>query len=118
MRGIATSLTPGHVLGIIPARGGSKGVPRKNLRPLAGRSLLLWSIGSAKQARSLDAYVVSTEDAEIAAVARAAGAMVFERPPELAADDVMVIDVVLHILDELRERDGRQPEIVVVLHPT
>lgn len=107
-----------RVLGIIPARGGSKAVPRKNLRPLAGRPLLLYSIDAASQARSLDAYVVSTEDAEIAAVARSAGAPVSDRPPRLAGDDVMVIDVVLHVLDELRARDGRDPEIVVVLHPT
>src|ERR687886_2885180 len=102
-----------RILGLIPARGGSKGIPRKNLAPLCGRPLLAWTVGAACVARSLDRVVVSTDSDEIAATARELGADVLERPAELARDGTPMRDVVLHARDEL----GR-PEILVLLQPT
>jgi len=84
---------------IVPARGGSKRVPRKNIRPLAGRPLLAWTIAQVAQAGMLDRLWISTEDAAIAGVARAAGAQVVERPPELAADNSSTEAVLLHALE-------------------
>jgi CMP-N,N'-diacetyllegionaminic acid synthase len=101
------------VLALIPARGGSKGIPRKNIMPIAGRPLIAWTIAAALAAR-VDAVVVSTDDAEIADAARAAGATVpFLRPAALAADDTPGIDPVLHALDELPGFDT-----VLLLQPT
>jgi CMP-N-acetylneuraminic acid synthetase len=102
------------LLALIPARGGSKGVPRKNIRDLLGRPLLAWSVEAAKQAAGVDRIVVSTEDEEIAEVARAWGADVpFLRPPELAQDDTPGMEPVLHALSELPEYDW-----VLLLQPT
>jgi CMP-N-acetylneuraminic acid synthetase len=99
-------------LGIVPARGGSKGVPRKNLRPLLGRPLIAWSIDAAKRSRLLDRVVVSTENAEIAAVARSEGAEVLPRPTELAADTATTRAVLQHVVEVLA------PDELVVLQPT
>jgi CMP-N-acetylneuraminic acid synthetase len=107
-----------RVLALIPARGGSKGVPRKNVRLLGGRPLIEWSIEAAREATAVDRVVVSTDDAEIAEVARAAGAEVpFERPAELAADDTRDLPVFQHALDEL-EALGDAFDVVVHLRPT
>ncbi len=89
------------ILGVTPARGGSKGVPRKNIRPLCGRPLITWTIESAQRATLIDRYVVSTEDPEIAAVARAAGAEVLDRPAELAGDEVKTVDVLRQVMTEI-----------------
>jgi CMP-N-acetylneuraminic acid synthetase len=86
------------ILGIIPARGGSKGIPRKNIKPMAGRPLIAWTIEAARQSRLLDRFVVSTEDAEIASAAREWGAEVLDRPRELAGDTVISRDVIRHAL--------------------
>ena len=89
-------------LGLIPARGGSKGVPRKNVRDLAGKPLLVWTIEAALRCPSLARVVVSTEDEEIAAVARAYGAEVpFTRPADLAEDGTPDLPVYRHALEEL-----------------
>jgi CMP-N-acetylneuraminic acid synthetase len=102
------------LLALIPARGGSKGVPRKNIRDLLGRPLLAWSIEAANQAARVDRIVVSTEDEEIADVARAWGADVpFLRPSELAQDDTPGMEPVLHALSELPQYDW-----VLLLQPT
>lgn len=102
------------LLALIPARGGSKGIPRKNVRPIAGRPLIGWTIKAAKAAGLFDRIVVSTEDAEIAHVARACGAEVpFVRPASLSADDTPGIAPVLHALEELPGYDA-----VVLLQPT
>ena len=100
------------VLAVIPARGGSKRVPRKNLRPLGGRALIAWSIQAGLDARLVDRVVVSTEDAEIADVAQGWGADVVWRPPELATDEALTDPVLLHALET------NQAGIVVLLQPT
>ena len=100
--------------GLIPARGGSKGVPRKNIKEIAGKPLIVWTIEAALRSTRLDAVVVSTEDAEIAEIARHAGALVpFLRPLALAQDATPGIDPVLHALDALPQFDA-----VMLLQPT
>lgn len=107
-----------RALGIIPARRGSKGVPNKNLRLLGGRPLLAHTIEAARASR-LDRVVASTEDEEIASVARAYGAEVpFIRPRELASDTATSLAVVLHGLTALAAADGYRPDIVALLQPT
>ena len=102
------------VLGLIPARGGSKGIPRKNIKLLGGKPLIAWTIEEAKKSKYIDRLVVSTDDEEIASVARKFGADVpFMRPDELATDSARGIDVVLHALGQLPEFD-----VVVLLQPT
>lgn len=108
------SESPRQVLAVIPARGGSKGLPRKNLRLLGGVPLIVHSIRAAQQAQQVDLVVVSTEDEEIAQVARQAGAVVVARPPELATDVVQNTDVVRHALSVTAASFNR----VVLLQPT
>lgn len=109
----------GPVLGIIPARGGSKGLPGKNLRPLGGRPLIAWSIEDALGCGVIDRVVVSTDAEEIAAEARRWGAEVpFLRPAELAADDTPTLAVLRHAVSELAAREGYRPGLVVLLQPT
>jgi CMP-N,N'-diacetyllegionaminic acid synthase len=92
------------ILAIIPARGGSKAIPRKNIKPLAGKPLIGWTIDAAKLSSCVDRIVVSTEDDEIAAVARGSGADVpFMRPAELAADDTPGMAPVLHAISQLSD---------------
>ncbi len=86
------------ILGVTPARGGSKGLPRKNIRPLCGKPLLAWTIEAAKTSTLLDRYVVSTEDDEVAQVARQWEAEVIERPSELATDESTTLSVLQHVL--------------------
>jgi CMP-N-acetylneuraminic acid synthetase len=106
-----------RVAALIPARGGSKGMPGKNLRPLAGRSLLRWSVDVARQVPAIDRIVVSTDDEAIAREARDAGAEVAPRPDELAGDAAVVIDTIRHHLESWRE-SGEEPDVVVLLQPT
>ncbi len=104
-------------LAIIPARGGSRRLPRKNVAEFRGRPIIEWTIDAARACRCFDRIVVSTEDADIAATARAAGAEVSDRPESLAADDASLIDVGLDLLD--REEDqGRRYDIVAFLYAT
>jgi CMP-N,N'-diacetyllegionaminic acid synthase len=108
----------GPVLALVPARGGSKVVPRKNVRVLGGKPLIVWTIKQALAATSVDRVVVSTDDPEIAAVAKQHGAEVpFMRPAELAADDTPDLPVFLHALDELAAA-GYRPELAAWLRPT
>lgn len=105
-------------LALILARGGSKGLPGKNIRMLRGKPLILWTIEAAQHAASLDAIVLSTDAPDIADVARAAGIEVpFMRPPELASDNATSIDAILHALTWLKER-GREYDYTVLLEPT
>lgn len=103
-----------RLLALIPARGGSKGIPRKNIKLLAGKPLLEWTIDAARQANFVDHIVVSTEDPEIASVARDLGADVpFLRPDAFSADDTPGIVPVIHALESLPEFDW-----VLLLQPT
>jgi CMP-N,N'-diacetyllegionaminic acid synthase len=107
------------VLGIIPARKGSKRVLRKNVRPLAGKPLVVWSIDAARAARRLDRVVVSSDDAEVLALATACdGALALERPAELADDKSPAIDYVRHALATLEGRGEGPFHAVVILQPS
>lgn len=107
------------MLAIIPARGGSKGIKRKNLVPLLGKPLVVHSIEHAQASRCITRIIVSTEDDEIAAVARQAGAEVpFMRPDLLAGDTVLDLPVFLHVLDALEQRERYLPDLIVHLRPT
>lgn len=106
------------VLGIIPARGGSKGIPRKNIAPILGKPLLYYTAKAALSARKLDRVVLSTEDQEIAAIGRSLGLEVpFLRPPDLAKDDTPTLAVLQHIVKRL-EADGASYDAVMILQPT
>jgi CMP-N-acetylneuraminic acid synthetase len=104
-------------LGVIPARGGSKGVPGKNIRMLAGKPLIAWTIEAARQSGAIHRLVVSTEDEQIAAVARDFGTEVRIRPAALAADDTPTRPVLEHVVKEL-EGEGASFDAVVTLQPT
>ncbi len=107
------------VLALIPARGGSKGIPRKNIRSFAGYPLIAWSIAAAKRSSLVTRVIVSTDDEEIAAVAREWGAETpFLRPDELAQDKTTDLPVFEHALKWLEDVEGYRPEIVVQLRPT
>ena len=106
------------VLGVILARGGSKGIPRKNIASLAGKPLLAYTVDAALQATRLSRLVLSTEDAEIAAVGRSLGVEVpFMRPRDLAQDDSLAIGVLQHVVRELEAR-GQRFDGVFTLQPT
>src|SRR5512144_1630039 len=108
-----------NILAIIPARGGSKGIPRKNIRSFAGYPLIAWSIAAAKQSELVTRLIVSTDDEEIAAVAREYGAETpFLRPADLAQDQTTDLPVFEHALQWLQDQEGYRPEIVVQLRPT
>lgn len=107
------------VLAVIPARGGSKGLPKKNIRLLAGKPLVVYSIDAALQCPLINRVIVSTDDQEIAEVARRAGSEVpFLRPAEVADDRATTAQVLRHALDWLKENEGYVPDIVVFFQPT
>lgn len=101
-----------NILGIIPARGGSKGVPGKNIKLIAEKPLIVWTIETAKMSKLLDRFVVSTEDARIAEISRRHGAEVIIRPEALATDKAKGISVIQHVLSIINA------DIVVLLQPT
>lgn len=107
-----------EVLAIIPARGGSKGIPRKNLMPLCGKPLLAWSIEAAKFASKVDRVVVSTDDVEIALVSRQLGAEVVMRSAEASGDLSSSEQALIECLNKLETGEGYQPDIVVMLQCT
>jgi YrbI family 3-deoxy-D-manno-octulosonate 8-phosphate phosphatase len=107
------------VLALVPTRGGSKGLPRKNLRLLQGHPLVAWAIAAGRQARSVTRTICSTDDPEIAEVARKYGADVpYLRPPHLAGDTTVDLPVFQHALDWLQREEGWTPEAVVQLRAT
>lgn len=109
----------GAVLGLVPARGGSKGIPRKNLTPVRGLPLIAHTILAARKAHSIDRLIVSTEDEEIAEVAERFGAEVpFRRPVELAGDLTPDLPVFLHALEWLERHEGYKPDLIAHLRPT
>jgi N-acylneuraminate cytidylyltransferase len=108
-----------EILALIPARGGSKGIPRKNIRLFAGYPLIAWSIAAAKQSSLVTRVIVSTDDEEIAAVAREWGAETpFLRPVELAQDKTTDLPVFEHALKWLEDVEGYRPDILIQLRPT
>ena len=107
------------VISIIPARGGSKGIPKKNIVLMAGKPLVAYSIEQSLKCKYIDRTLVSTDDEEIAAIARSCGAEVpFLRPEELAADDTPDLPVFRHALDWLSKHEGYIPDLIVHLRPT
>lgn len=108
------------IIGLITARGGSKAIPRKNIKPLAGKPLIAWTIQAALASRRVERVIVSTDDDEIAQVAREWGAEVpFMRPPELAEDDSPHHDVVIHAMRWLESQPAAPPpDYVMLLQPT
>lgn len=109
----------GHkVLGLIPARGGSKGIPRKNIKNLAGKPLIAWTIEAARRSEHIDKVIVSTDDQTIADVARQFGAEIpFIRPAELATDAALALDVILHA-GGFMEKNDRKYDVIAYLQPT
>jgi N-acylneuraminate cytidylyltransferase len=106
-----------RVVALVPARGGSTAVERKNVREVGGRPLLSWSVEVARATDVIDRTLVSTDDDEIGAVARESGAEVIDRPAALATDDALVADAVRHAVARLRE-DGESAPYVAMLEPT
>ncbi len=107
------------ILGIIPARGGSKAIPRKNLALLANKPLLAWTVEVALESASLDRVIISTDDPEIAEVGKNLGAEVpFLRPAELATDTSTSMDVILHAIHWLDDNEKYRPDYVLLLQPT
>ena len=100
------------ILGVIPARGGSKGIPKKNIKIIAGKPLIAWTIEAAKKSTLLNRYLVSTEDEKIAEVAKGYGAEVLSRPASLATDEVPILNVLQHAIAQI------PCDIVVLLQAT
>ena len=100
------------ILGITPVRGGSKGVPCKNIKEVAGKPLIAWTIEATKESKMIDRYVVSTEDKEIADISREYGVGVIERPPELATDEATTLSVLQQVIEKI------PCDIVVLLQAT
>jgi len=107
----------GSIIAIIPARGGSKGVPHKNIKKLGEKPLIAYSIVESLKSEYLDYVFVSTEDSEIANISKKYGAQVINRPPALAEDTSKTVDVVLHAIEYLVQ-EGIHPQIVILLQPT
>lgn len=108
-----------EIIGLISARGGSKSIPRKNIKILAGKPLIAWTIEAARRCKELNRVIVSTDDEKIAEVARQWGAEVpFIRPSELARDDSSSISAVLHAIHWMEENEGFCPDYVMLLQPT
>lgn len=108
-----------HILGLITARGGSKRVPRKNIKEFLGKPLLAWSIETGKAAQVFDRFVLTTEDAEIAALGEKYGIEVpFMRPMEYAQDMSKSFDAVRHAYEWLRDNDNYAADYIILLEPT
>ena len=103
---------------LIPARGGSKGIPRKNLLSVAGKPLIAWTIEAARGCPHIERVVVSSDDDEILAVAKTLGADTFKRPADLATDSAGAKPVLQHALDAYEDAFGSLPEYVAYLQPT
>ncbi|MFP9193838.1 cytidylyltransferase domain-containing protein [Natrialbaceae archaeon A-CW1-1] len=105
-----------HVVAIVPARGGSKTLPGKNIKNLGGKPLIAWAIETANETEEIDRIIVSTDDTDIADVATEYGAEVLERPTHLATDDALVIDTIRHTIAACDL--SATAEYVVMLEPT
>ena len=107
-----------EILALIPARGGSKGIPRKNVQPLGGKPLVAHSIKHAAQTPKVSRIVVSTDDAEIAAAAEQYGADIVWRPTRLSGDTATSESALVHALDYLKDNEAYEPDLVVFLQAT
>jgi N-acylneuraminate cytidylyltransferase len=107
-----------NIIAIIPARGGSKRIPHKNLFPLAGKPLIVHSIEQAKQSKLVNRVIVSTDDDEIANVSRQYGAEVILRPEELSTDTASSESVLIHVLEYLEKNESFYPDILVFIQCT
>jgi N-acylneuraminate cytidylyltransferase len=107
-----------NVLAIIPARGGSKGVPRKNIRPLAGKPLITHTIEQARHTPAVSRIVVSTDDAEIGSVAQQYGAEIVWRPAEISGDTASSESALLHTVEHLKTTENYSPDLVMFLQCT
>lgn len=106
------------ILAIIPARGGSKGLPKKNIYPLAGKPLLAWTIEAALNSKFINRVVVSSDDKKILEIAEKHGAEPIERPAEISSDNSPYNLLIFHALEELEKRENYIPDILVYLQPT
>jgi len=107
------------IIAVIPARGGSKGIPKKNLVDLNGKPLIAYAIQVAKKSKLIDRIIVTTDNDEIAEISKKYGAEIpFIRPSELAQDHVPTYPVIKHTLDWLKENERYQPDLIVILEPT
>jgi CMP-N,N'-diacetyllegionaminic acid synthase len=106
-----------RVIAVIPARGGSKTIPGKNIRPLGGKPLIAWSIEVARQVAEIDRIIVSTDDSKISSISREHGAEVYARPPHLATDEALVIDALKDLIQTL-QAEQEKAAWLVLLEPT
>ena len=106
-----------EILAIIPARGGSKSIPRKNLQPILGKPMLYYSLEACHKSKYITRYVVSTEDLEIKQMCESLGTEVIDRPIELAQDETKTAPVMVHVVEEL-EKQGYKPDYIVLIQPT
>lgn len=107
-----------NAIAVIPARGGSKGIPGKNIKNVAGRPLIVYSIKAALQAEVIDRVIVSTDDQAIANVSEANGAEVIIRPSEISGDEASSESALLHVLDVLARKENYQPDLLIFLQCT
>jgi YrbI family 3-deoxy-D-manno-octulosonate 8-phosphate phosphatase len=107
-----------RIVAVIPARGGSKGIPKKNIYPLAGKPLIAHTIDHARQSAQVSRVITSTDDGQIAEIARSCGAEVVMRPAEISGDAASSESALLHVLDHLRDTEGYEPDLVVFLQAT
>lgn len=107
-----------HVLGVIPARGKSKRLPKKNILSLYGKPLIYYTIKAAKNSCNLNRFIVSTEDDAIAQISESFGAQVLPRPQTLALDNTTTEDIILNIIEQLKNKEEYKPEVIVLLQPT
>jgi len=105
-------------IAVIPARGGSKGIPQKNIKNLCGKPLIVYSIEAALQAKSVERVIVSTDDKEIAKVSRQYGAEVIQRPDDISGDFASSEAALLHVLEELDRKEEYRPDLLVFLQCT
>ena len=111
-------MTLNDILAIIPARGQSKGIPRKNVRLLNGKPLINYTIESAIHSKKITKIVLTSDDEEIMKKGLEYGIDVIKRPNELAMDDSTLIDVMFHVFDYLADNSNFKPELVILLQPT
>jgi len=112
------SILPGACWAIIPARGGSKSIPLKNLAPFAGRPLIDYNIFAGQQAPALERILCSTDSSRIAEHCLSRGVEVAERPERLSGDETPVLDVILDLLESIERKEGAVPEAIALLQPT